>query len=116
MFRSALHPEFIGTLEKWLSEQPEVLVMFRYANAGGARDYEIHTSIETVVRRLSEVSPQTSVIAFRKPQLQVRGISSPALLHKALAAIPDGRDFLLVETVLTTYGKHSWYRNASGES
>lgn len=116
MFNSALDPQFATTIEKWLCEQSEILVMFRYPNAGGARDFEIHSSLPTIMRRLSEVPPQTSVIAFRKPQLPIRGSSTPALVEVALARIPDGTEFLIVETVLTTYGKRSWYHNASGES
>jgi len=116
MFNSALDPQFAGTLEQWLGEQGELLVMFRYPNAGGSRDFEIHSSLSTIMKRLSEVPPQTSVIAFRKPQLPIRGVSTPALVEAALARIPDGTEFLIVETVLTTHGRHSWYRNASGES
>lgn len=116
MFDSALDPKFVGTVENWLREQKEVLVMFRYPNAGGARDYEIHTSLSSIMTRIAEVPAQTSVIAFRQPQLPLRGIATPAFAENALVRIPDGTEFLLVETVLTTCGKASWYRNASGES
>jgi hypothetical protein len=116
MFKSALDPSFASTLEKWLREQSELLIMFRYPNAGGAKDFEIHSSLSTIIARLSEVPAQTSVIAFRKPQLPIRGLSTAELVQAALARIPDGTEFLIVETVLTTYGKGSWYHNASGES
>jgi hypothetical protein len=116
MLRSVLDPEFTSTLDSWLRKQSELLVMFCYPYVGGRRDYEIHSSLETIARRLSEVPPQTWVIAFRKPQLPIRGVVTPALIHAALASIPDGAEFLLVETALTTYGKASWYHDASGES
>ena len=116
MFLSALGSSFIDTLQGWLGTQSELLLMFRYPNAGGSRDFEVHSSPAAIARRLSRLPPQTSVIAFRKPHLPIRGISTPALIQAALAAIPDGTEFLVVETVLTTYGKRSWYRNASGES
>jgi len=90
--------------------------MFRYPYAGGARDYEVHSSFETIARRLSEIPQQTSVIAFRNKQLPIRGLVTADLTNTALASIPDGAEFLLVETALTTCGKRSWYRNASGTS
>ncbi len=116
MARSVLEPGFREVVEAWLSEQPEILVMFRYPNVGGAKDYELHSSMSTLSNRLLNVPPQTSVIAFRKPQLQIRGVVTPALVTAALSAIPGGSEFLLVEAVPTIAGSHSWYRNASGET
>ena len=114
MHTSALAPDFIATVEQWLSQRGEILVIFRYPNAGGARDYELHRSLHTLKERLSSVPSQTSVIAFQQTQLPLRGVVDSAFIDAALAFIPNGNEFLLVETVLTTYGKASWYRNASG--
>ena len=115
MFRSAQDTSFIATLRLWLRERDELLLMLRYPNAGGCRDYEIHASVESITQRLSAVPPQTSVIAFREPQLKLRGIVTGDFIVTALASIPEDAEFLIVETALTIYGKQSWYHNASGD-
>ena len=115
MFQSVKEAWFAGTLQRWLIDQRELLVMLRYPNAGGVRDYELHSSLASITERLSAVPAQTSVIVFREPQLPIRGIVDSLLIDQALAAIPEGTEFLLVETVLTTAGSHSWYHNATGE-
>ena len=114
MLRSVFDQAFVSTLGVWLQERSELLVMLRYPNAGGTRDYELHSSIASITSRLSTVQAQTSVIAFREPQLQLRGTVTGDFINLALASIPDGTEFLIVETALTTYGAHSWYRNAAG--
>ena len=114
MLQSVFDQAFLSTLGVWLQERSELLVMFRYPYAGGARDYELHSSIDSITHRLSAVQPQTSVIAFRDPQLQLRGTVTDDFINVALASIPEGTEFLIVETALTTYGAHSWYRNAAG--
>lgn len=114
MYPSVKDPAFALTLAKWLSEEPELLVMLRYPNAGGNRDYELHSSTDSIFARLSHVPAQTSVIVFRKSQLPLRGVVTPSFIDTALNAIADGIEFLLVETTLTNYGRMSWYRSASG--
>ncbi len=114
MFPSILDASFATTLRQWFHEQDELLVMLRYSNAGGSRDYELHSSFESIAKRLATVPPQTSVIVFRDPQLQLRGVVTDEFVAKALASIPDGVEFLFVETALTTFGTKSWYHNASG--
>lgn len=115
MRRSALETSFASTLVAWLEERDEILIMLRYPFAGGARDYELHSSIVSIAKRLSEVPAQTSVIAFREPQLPLRGVVTPGFVNLVLATIPDGEEFLVVETTPTTMGLHSWYRNAGGQ-
>jgi hypothetical protein len=116
MFKSALDAEFQSTIALWLQERGEILVMFRYPNAGGARDYELHDSVDSIMRRLSVLPSQTSVIAFRHPQLQQRGTVTRDFIATAMDFIPDGVEFLVVETALTTAGSQSWFHNASGSS
>lgn len=116
MFHSALDKAFQSTLCLWFQERDELLVMFRYPNAGGARDYELHGSVDSIAQRLSVVPPQTSVIAFRNPQLQQRGTVTSDFIATAMGSVPDGVEFLIVETALTTAGSHSWFHNASGTS
>jgi hypothetical protein len=113
-YTSVKDPAFARTLAQWLSAEPELLVMLRYPNAGGNRDYELHSSSESILARLADVPAQTSVIAFRKSQLRLRGVVTPNFIDPWRSSIADGVEFLLVETTLTNYGRMSWYRNASG--
>lgn len=58
---------FATTLVQWLQERHELLVVFRYPNAGGARDYELHSSIE--LREELESSMGRPVILGEYPPL-----------------------------------------------
>jgi hypothetical protein len=111
---SVLDPWFATTVAEWLKESSELLVMLRYPNAGGSRDYELHRSLQSIKDRLLVVPAQTSVIVFLKPQLPIRGVVDEALITTSLNSIPDGTEYLLVETVLTAAGKGRWYHQDSG--
>ena len=65
---------------------------------------------------MRQLSPQTSVIAFRQPQLPVRGVVDDTFVEKCLSAIPDGPEFLILETVRKAYGRFSWFHWAAGTS
>jgi hypothetical protein len=109
-------PKFLGTLEIWFRTQPEILVLFRYSYAAGARDFEFFSSLQTLADRLLELPPRTSVIAFRKPQLPIRGVVDDSFISRCLSGIPDGSEYLVVETVRRVYGKRSWFHHNAGVS
>jgi hypothetical protein len=109
-------PKFLGTLELWLQSQPEILVLIRYSAAAGARDFEFFSLFQKLSDRIREFPPRTSVIAFKQPQLPIRGIVDDELISKCLASIPDGSEYLVVETVRRVYGKRSWFHDDSGLS
>jgi hypothetical protein len=113
---SATSAPFLGTLRDWLDAGLEILILIRHPNAGGSKDFELHSSFETLNSRLCTLAPRTSVIAFRDPQLPIRGIASQALADQCLAAIPDGTEFLMWETETTQYGTAAWRHWVAGET
>jgi len=109
-------PEFLGTLESWLSSQHEILVLFRYSHAAGSRDFEFFSSFQSLSDRIRELPPLTSVIAFRQPQLPLRGVVDDAFISLCLSSIPDGSEYLVAETVRRVYGRRSWFHHDAGVS
>jgi hypothetical protein len=107
---------FLSKLEQWLLSQPEVLVLIRYANSAGSKSYEFFSSYVLLIERLRQLPPRTSVIVFKQAQLPIRGIVNDAFIEHCLLAIPDGSEFLVVETEKRTYGKASWFHNVAGET
>jgi hypothetical protein len=74
-YASAIDPKFVDMLESWLRGLPEIFVLIRYSAAAGNKDFEFFSSFETLSKRLRQLPPSTSIIAFRQPQLPLRGKS-----------------------------------------
>ena len=113
---SAADPRFLGTLESWLHVQPEILVLIRYSRAAGSKDFELFSSFEALSERLRQLPPSTSIIAFRQPQLPLRGTVDEGFIAECLSCIPDSSEFLVLETVRRAYGKESRFHWEAGES
>jgi hypothetical protein len=109
-------PKFIGTLESWFRSTPELLVLFRFSHAAGSKDFEFFSSLQALCERVRQLAPRTSVIAFRHPQLPIRGVVDDSFIAKCLSNIPDGSEYLVVETVRRIAGRHSWFHHGAGES
>jgi hypothetical protein len=109
-------PEFLATLELWLCSQPEILALIRYSASAGSKSFEFFSSAQSLTDRIRALPPLTCVIAFRKPQLSLRGIVDDEFIARCLSTIPDGSEYLTVETVKRVYGKQSWFHHGSGES
>lgn len=115
-YESTTDPKFLGTLESWLQSQPEILVLIRYSHAAGSRDFELFSSFQNLADRIRALPPLTSVIAFRQPQLPLRGVVDDELISRCLSSIPDGSEYLVVETVLRMSGQSSWFHHDAGVS
>jgi hypothetical protein len=89
---------FLGALEKWLSSRQEILVLIRYSRAAGRKEFEFFFSYEALAGRLSQLPPSTSVVAFREPQLPLRGVVDPSFISTCLNALPENAEFLVLET------------------
>jgi hypothetical protein len=109
-------PKFLGMLESWLQSQPEILVLIRYSHAAGSRDFEFFSSFRALADRIRELPPLTSVIAFRQPQLPLRGVVDDEFISRCLSSIPDGFEYLVVEAVRRVYGRGSWFHHDAGVS
>ena len=114
--KSAADDEFLKTPENWLSSQTEVLVLIRYSRAAGDKSFEFQTSLAALQERLRQLPAEACVTVFRNPQLQLRGVVDGEFIGKCLSSIPDGSEFVVVETVLTKEGSHSWLDFTAGES
>lgn len=110
------NPNFLTTLEKWLQEQPEILVLIRHSHSAGARDFEFFRSFRDLSDRLRQLSQRACVTAFRSPQLPIRGVVNDEFISKCLRDIPNGSEYLVVETVKRIYGSKSWFHNGAGTS
>ena len=115
-YPSTTDQTFLGTLESWLRCQPEILVLIRYSHAAGSRDFEMFTSFQSLADRIRELPPLTSVIAFRQPQLPLRGVVDDEFISRCLSSIPEGSEYLVVETVRRVYGRRSWFHHDAGVS
>ena len=113
---SSTDKTFITTLELWLRNQREILVLIRYSHAAGTKSFEFFSSFSTLLERLAQLPPHTSIVAFRQPQLPFRGVVDDEFISNCLSNIPDGSEFLLVETVRRNAGQTSWFHEAAGET
>ena|SRR5438270_9223868 len=107
---------FLETIELWLQVRPEILVLIRYSRAGGSKSFEFFSSIETLAERTCQLPPQTSLIAFRQPQLPLRGVVDENFISNCVRNIKDGSEFLVVETVQLSSSGMSWLYHTAGES
>ena len=109
-------PEYLQSLAACCNATTELLVLFRYRAAAGSRDYELHSSLDSLLGRIRRLPPGTAVAVFKQPQLPIRGVVDDAFVTRCLGTIRDGAEYLLLETVVTVAGKLSWFRHGGGES
>jgi hypothetical protein len=107
---------FLKRLDEWLRGQAEILVLIRFSRAAGNKSFEFITSLEELSERVPKLGPQTCITAFRRPQLPIRGVVDEEFVRSCLIQIPDGSEFLVVETMPRTAGRASWYRREAGTS
>jgi hypothetical protein len=115
-YASTTDPKFLGTLESWLRGLPEILVLIRYSAAAGNKDFEFFSSFGTLSNRIRQLPPSTSIIAFRQPQLPLRGLVDECFIASCLSVIPDGSELLVLEMTRRAYGDKSWVHWEAGES
>jgi hypothetical protein len=105
---------FLGKIDAWLRGQEEALVLFRYSHAAGSKDFELFSSFEELSMRLSQLPVRASVIVFKPPQLPLRGVVDDDFIGKCLSCIPNGSEYLVLETVRRAYGRMSWFHHDAG--
>ena len=108
--------KFLKTLENWLTSESEILLLIRYSRAGGNKSFEFFATFAALSARLHQLPPQTCVTAFRRPQLPLRSVVDDAFINQCLSTIHDGEEFLVVETVSRSAGRHSWFHDEAGET
>lgn len=113
---STTDKEFLKTLENWLRSEPEIMILIRYSRAAENKSFEFFTSFAELGERLHQMKAETCVTAFRRLQLPLRGLVDDEFIDKCLSVIPDGSEYLLVETVRRTAGSESWFHDRAGVS
>ena len=113
---SATDSKFLNTLENWLRARPEILVLIGYSHAAGNKDFELFSSFKALSNRIRQLPPRTSITAYRQPQLPLRGVVTESFVASCMSYIPDGSEFLVLETTRRAYGEKSWFHWTSGES
>lgn len=113
-FTPITNPEVVATLDRWFRAQPEILVR-RRGPCSGTEEFEFFSSFEALVERMRTSIPYTWFTVFGKPQLPLRGVVDDNFIAQCLSSIPDGAEYLIVETVRTVAGKVSWFHDLSGD-
>lgn len=88
---------FLDRVERWLREQGEILALFRFSAAAGAKDFFLFRSPEEFRAVLRRVGPRTSVIVLRQRQLPLRGVADADLLEAARDLVPEGTEYLVLD-------------------
>ena len=109
-------PRFLSTLDSWLQVQPEILVLIRYSHAAGNKDFEFFSSIGSLRDRIGKRPARTCITAVRQPQLPLGGVVDDEFVARCLKNIPEGAEYLVVETVRRVYGTMSWFHHDAGET
>jgi len=107
-------PTFISTIQAWIELKKEVFALIQFHASAGSKSFEFFHSVDAFKSRFHELPPRTRITVFRDPQLPLRGCVNEDFIQKALAAIPDGAEFLLVALEMITMGKGSWFHDAAG--
>ena len=107
---------FLEALENWLRSRSEIMILVRYSRAAGSKSFEFFTSFATLRRRLVQLKAETSVTAFRKPQLPLRGRVDDDFIGKCLSSIPADSEFLVLETDPRMATQQWLFHHEAGES
>jgi hypothetical protein len=108
--------KFLKSLEDWLCCQSEIMILVRYSRTAGNKSFEFFTSFTALRKRLELLKAETSVTAFRNPQLPLRGHVDDAFIGKCLSFISAGSEFLVLETDPRMATQQWLYRHEAGES
>jgi hypothetical protein len=115
-FRSATGEEFLKTLEDWLCNQTEVLVLIRYSRAAGNESFEFFTSFAILRERIQQLPAETAITVFRTPQLPLRRTDDDEFIANCLSHVPNGVEFAVVDLGLTRAGPDPTFNYVAGES
>ena len=113
---STTDKRFLKSLEDWLHGQSEVMILVRYSRAAGNKSFEFYTSFAALTQRLAQLKAETSVTAFRKPQLPLRGYVGDDFIGKCLSFIPARSEFLVLETDPRMATEQWLHHHEAGES
>jgi len=108
------NPEVLAKLERWFHERAEILVRTRVPCSGN-EEFEFFSSFTALVERMREALPGTWFTIFEQPQLPLRGVVDDDFIARCLKCIPNGAEYLILETVRRVAGKRSWFHDHSDD-
>lgn len=114
-YPSTLEANFQETVARWLEQNGEILVLFRYSHMAGSREYELITTQQDWQERLAQAPPRTCISVWGDRQLPLRGRVDAAFIQQALRQISEEDEFLVVGLTQVSYGIAAWYRHTGGE-
>jgi hypothetical protein len=109
-------PVFRSTVERWISDNGEVLAVIRFAGGGGSKSFEFFHSIDAFATRVEGLPSAACVTVLAERQLPLRGIVDAEFIGRARSAIRDGDEWLIVCKERITMGAASWYHDCEGNS
>lgn len=109
-------PAFRSTVERWISDNGEVLAVIRFAGGAGSKSFEFFQSIGAFVARVEGLPAAACVTVLAERQLPLRGIVDDEFIGRARNAIRDGDEWLVVCQERITVGAASWYHDCEGNS
>jgi hypothetical protein len=113
-------PQFLRTLESWITEKGEILTLFRYANSAGSKDFEFCYSFEELQTKIASLPSLCCIIAFRERQLPIRGVVDAQFIDACKRAILDGEEFLILDQRETRqqypHCSYAYFSHRAGES
>lgn len=113
-------PEFLLHIESCIVRHGEVLVVFRYPNAGGAKEFIFFRRTAEFVEASQKLPSRTWIVSYGEPQLPLRGVVDDNFIERACGLILDGREYLIVcmeKSVLDyPHYHHEYYDYDAGET
>jgi hypothetical protein len=96
MTQSAFDLKFVEQIERWIREASEVFVVIVDPNGYERIYYGIISDLEQLTTAVSGLPPKAEITVIKGKQLPLRGIVDETFLQRALSAIDDPEDFLLL--------------------
>ena len=102
---------FCSTVQQWIQERGEVLVLIRFHASAGSKSWEFFSTFSSFQERMGTLPPQTCVIVLWEHELKLKGIVDNAFIEKAVGQHPRGEWWLVACLELTKIGRASWYHS-----
>lgn len=106
---SARDNQFRTTVRDWLNQRRELLVLIRYSQAAGSKDFLLIHDFAQFEERIGKLPPGTSIIVFRQPRLPFRGVVDSIFIDTLARKIHDGTEYLALYLDKWEYGWPHWF-------
>ncbi len=111
-YQSTQSDNFRSTVQRWLDEHGEVLVLIRFHASAGGKSWELFSTFPALQKRIDGLPARTCLIVLREHELHLRGIVDDAFVLKAVSQHPRGKWWLVACLELKIIGRGSWYHSS----